>query len=83
MNILVPRPWDSVSYAGVCIISLFMFVLTFFFISAHCEWVEASTGIGGACGLGVWWIVFSLMFLAIAMYAGRELFLLLRERQGM
>lgn len=82
MNILAPRPWDSIAYASVCIIAIAMAVFTFFFLSAHCEWVYVMTGIAGACGLGYGWLVFTLAFLAIAVYSGRELYLLLVERQG-
>lgn len=82
MNLLAPRPWDSISYAAVCIIALAMAVFTLFFLSSHCEWVAAETGVQGACGLGYDWILVTLAFLAIAAYAGRELYLLLKERQG-
>lgn len=83
MNILAPRPWDSLAYAFICIVSLFMMVFNLGFIRTHCEWVYETTGIPGTCGLGYGWIVFSIMFLIIAMYSGRELFFLLRERQGL
>lgn len=81
MNLLAPRPWDTISYASVCIIALAMAVFTLFYLSSHCEWVERQTGISGACGLGYGWVVFTLAFLAIAAYSGRELYLLLKERQ--
>ncbi|OPX62525.1 MULTISPECIES: hypothetical protein [unclassified Methanoregula] len=81
MNILAPRPWDTISYAAVCIIALAMAVFTLFFLSTHCEWVYQQTGIQGACGLGYGWGIFTLAFLAIAAYSGRELYLLLEERQ--
>jgi uncharacterized membrane protein len=81
MNILVPRPWDSVSYAAVCIIALAMAVFTLGFLWSHCEWVEEQTGIAGACGLGYGWIIITLIFIAIAVYAGRELVWTLKERE--
>jgi hypothetical protein len=82
MNMLVPRPWDSLSYAGVCIVSLAMVVFTLGFLSSHCEWVYQETGIPGACGLGAGWIIVALAFLAIACWSGWELYRLLRERAG-
>jgi len=82
MNMLVPQPWDSLSYAGVCIVSLAMVVFTLGFLSSHCEWVYQETGIPGACGLGAGWIIVALAFLAIAGYSGRELYKLLKERAG-
>lgn len=81
MNLIVPQPWESVSYAVVCIVALAMAVFTLGFVSSHCEWVYATTGIPGACGIGWGWAVIALIFLAIAAYSGRELFLLLKEKQ--
>lgn len=81
MNLLVPQPWESVSYAAVCIVALAMAVFTLGFVSSHCEWVYTTTGIPGACGIGYGWVVIALIFLAIATYSGRELLLLMRERR--
>ncbi len=82
MNLLVPRPWESIAYAVVCIIALAMGVFTLGFLSSHCEWVEEQTGIAGACGLGCGWIIITLIFLAIAVYAGWELSRTLKEQKG-
>jgi hypothetical protein len=82
MNILAPHPWDSVAYAGICILSLAMAVIIPGFIQSHCEWVYATTGISGACGLGAGWILLTLAFLAIAAYAGMQLYGSWKERQA-
>jgi hypothetical protein len=74
MNDLLPRPWDAIAYALVLVISLGTLVAIVFFISSHCEWVYAETGINGACGLGVWWYLVELAFLAIAIYSGWQLY---------
>ncbi len=82
MNLLVPRPWDAIAYAVVCIIALAMAVFTLGFLSSHCGWVEEQTGIPGACGLGCGWIIIAIVFFAIALYAGWELSRTLTERKG-
>ncbi|NMB78548.1 MAG: hypothetical protein GYA23_05575 [Methanomicrobiales archaeon] len=83
MNILAPRPWDTIAYAFTCVVALFMTIFNLGFLRTHCEWVYQTTGIPGACGLGWGWIIISLVFLAIATYSGREFYLLLKERQGL
>lgn len=83
MNILAPRPWDTIAYASVCVVSLVMVVFNIGFISSHCEWVYQTTGIPGACGLGYGWAIFALGFLAIAVYSGREMYSLWKERGGL
>lgn len=82
MNPAAPPLWESVSYALVCIVALAMAVFTLAFVSSHCEWVYQETGIPGACGLGYGWAVIALAFLAIAVYAGRELLRSLAGRRA-
>lgn len=67
-------PWDLYAYVFSLIISLVMFAAVLLFISSHCERVLQSTGIPGACGLGVGWILFSLSFLVIAGYSAWEIY---------
>ena len=81
MNELLPRPWDSIAYALVCVVSLAMAVFNIVFLSAHCEWIYEKTGVPGACGIGPFWLFFAIGFLVIAAYSGWELYRLLRKRQ--
>jgi len=81
MNDLLPCPWDTIAYGLVFLISLSMLFATVFFISSHCEWVYEETGIPGACGLHAGWIIFELAFLAIAAYAGWQIFGIWREHR--
>jgi hypothetical protein len=74
MNDLLPRPWDAIAYALVLLVSLGSLLLVVFFISSHCEWVYQQTGVQGACGLGIGWVVVELVFLAIAGYAAFQLY---------
>ena len=80
MNDLLPRPWDTIAYAFVCIVSLAMVVFNIVFVSSHCEWVYETTHVVSACGTGPGWILFALMFLAVAVYSGWELYRLMKER---
>lgn len=81
MNYLAPHPWDQVAYAVTAIIALLMAAIVPLVIASHCEWVYQATGIEGACGLGAGWILIMLAFLAIAAYAGRELYRIRLERR--
>ena len=81
MNDLLPWPYDAIAYGFVCVLSLAMVVVTLGFLSYHCVWVEETTGIPGACGLGAGWILFALGFLAIAAYSGMQLYSLGKERE--
>ena len=80
MNLLVPRRWEAFLYGFVLFLSLSMAAAVILFISSHCERVMESTGTAGACGLGVGWILFLLGFLAVAGYAGWQLYRVLQER---
>ena len=83
MNDLLPRPWDSIAYGFVCVVSLAMTVFNIVFVSAHCEWLSETTGVPGACGLAVpAWLIFAFGFLVVAAYAGWELYRLLKKRQA-
>lgn len=81
MNDLMPRPWDTIAYGLVLVISLAMMVFIVVFLSSHCEWVYETTGITGACGIGSGWTAFALGFFAIAVYSGWELYRLLKARE--
>ena len=81
MNLLAPHPWDTIAYGFVCAVSLAMVIFTLGFLSTHCEWVYATTGIPGACGLGYGWIVFALGFSAIAVYSGWQVYAIWKEQQ--
>jgi hypothetical protein len=77
-----PQPWEIIAYSGTLFISLAMAVIIPVYISSHCEWVYATTGIDGACGLHAGWTLFTLAFLAIAVYSAWQLYRLLKVRQA-
>jgi hypothetical protein len=82
MNDLLPRPWDAIAYALVLLVSLGSLFAVVFFISSHCEWVFQETGVDGACGLGIGWVVVELIFLGIAGYAAFQLYDSWKESAG-
>jgi hypothetical protein len=80
MNDLLPRPWDAVAYGLVALISLVMLAAVILYLPYHCEMVYQQTGIQGACSLGAGWALFALAFLAIAAYAGWQLYNIRQEK---
>lgn len=79
MNDLLPRPWDAIAYCLVLLVSLGSLLAIVFFISSHCEWVYQETGVQGACGLGIGWVIVELVFLLIAGYSGWQLYTIRNE----
>jgi hypothetical protein len=82
MSVQTPRPWEIVAYSATLLIALAMVVVIPVYIPTHCEWVYETTGIKGACNLGAGWILFTLAFLAIAVYSAWQLYGLFKARQG-
>jgi len=82
MNALFPRPWDAIAYWLTLIISLAMAIEVILFTSSHCDQVYQQTGVPGACGLGIGWIIVCMAFLVIAGYSAWELYGLHKERNA-
>jgi hypothetical protein len=80
MSVQTPRPWEIAAYGSTLVISLLMAVIGPAYIKSHCEWVYTTTGIQGACGLGAGWLLFTLAFLAIAVYSAWQLYELWKAR---
>jgi len=75
-----PRPaWIAYVYWAALAVSLLMLAATITFIASHCERVLESTGTPGACGLGLWWILFCAAYIAIAGYSAWEIHRLQKE----
>ena len=81
MNDLLPRPYDAIAYGFTLILSLVMIVSILVFITTRCGRILEETGTGGACGVGVGWILFCIAFLAIAAYSAWQLHGVLREKK--
>ncbi|WP_321508138.1 hypothetical protein [uncultured Methanoregula sp.] len=80
MNELLPRPLDAIAYGFTLVLSLGMIAAIIFFIATRCERILEQTGTGGACGIGIGWILFCIAFLAIAIYSAAQLCGLWKER---
>jgi uncharacterized BrkB/YihY/UPF0761 family membrane protein len=68
------RTWELWSYGFVLVLSLFMLAATVIFVFLHCRLVLAADSIPGTCGVGIGWVLVSLAFVAIAGYAGWQLY---------
>ena len=76
MNHPPPPAWIAYVCWSALFTSLVMFAATILFISSHCERVLEASGVSGACGLGAWWIVFCMGFLAVAGYSSWQLYVM-------
>lgn len=74
--------WEVYAYSFSLILSLAMMAAVILFTSSHCKNVLGSTGMPGACGLGVGWLLFVVAFLAIAGYSGWELLRIMKAKKS-